>query len=84
MTLAGIYYDRQDYEKAVLFLEKASRSDPTNFFIHEVLGAVYFDQYNQERSYNYRLLAIEEWEKALKLHPQNIRLLSQLTEIRGY
>ncbi|MCK4224099.1 MAG: glycosyltransferase family 39 protein [candidate division Zixibacteria bacterium] len=84
MTLAEIYYDRQDYEKAVLFLERASTFDPTSSFAHEVLGAVYFDQYNQERSYNYRLLAIEEWEKALKLHPQNIRLLSQLTEIRGY
>ncbi len=84
MTLAEIYYDRQDYEKAALFLERASTFDPTSSFAHEVLGAVYFDQYNQERSYNYRLLAIEEWEKALKLHPQNIRLLSQLTEIRGY
>jgi 4-amino-4-deoxy-L-arabinose transferase-like glycosyltransferase len=84
MTLAGIYYERQDYEKAVLFLKKASRSDPTNFFIHEVLGAVYSDQYNQEGGYDYRLLAIEEWEKALKLDPHNIRLLAQLETIRGY
>ena len=84
MTLAEIYYDRQDYEKAALFLERASTFDPTSSFAHEVLGAVYFDQYNQERSYNYRLLAIEEWEKALRLDPQNIRLLAQLEEIRGY
>ena len=84
ITLAEIYYDRQDYEKAALFLEKASRSDPTNFFSHEVLGAVYLDQYNQERDYDYRLLAIEEWEKALELYPQNARLSTQLKKIRGY
>ncbi len=83
MTLAEICFDRKDYEKAALFLERASRSDPTNSFIHEVLGAVYSEQYSQERGYNYRLLAIEEWEKALKLHPQNIRVLAQLEEIRG-
>ena len=84
ITLAGIYYDRQDYEKAASFLEKASRSDPTNFFTHEVLGAVYLDQYNQERGDTYRLLAIEEWERALRLNPQNADLSTQLKEIRGY
>lgn len=84
MTLAEIYYDRQDYGNAASFLERAARSDPTNSFIHEVLGAVYSEQYDQERGYNYRLLAIEEWEKALRLDPQNIRLLAQLEEIRRY
>jgi 4-amino-4-deoxy-L-arabinose transferase-like glycosyltransferase len=84
LTLAEIYYDRQDYEKAASYLERASRSDPTNSFVHELLGAVYADQYDQKRAYNYLLLAIEEWEKALKLHPQNIRLIAQLEEIRGH
>jgi len=84
LTLAEIYYDRQDYEKAASYLERASRSDPTNSVVHELLGAVYADQYDQKRGYNYLLLAIEEWEKALKLHPQNIRLIAQLEEIRGY
>ena len=84
MTLAELHYDGRDYEKAASYLERASRSDPTNSFIHEVLGAVYSEQYDRERGYNYRLLAIEEWEKALRLHPQNIRLLAQLEEIRGY
>jgi 4-amino-4-deoxy-L-arabinose transferase-like glycosyltransferase len=83
MTLAELHYERQDYEKAALFLERASISDPTNSFIHEVLGIVYSDQYDQERVYNYRLQAIEEWEKALKLHPKNTRLLTQLEEIKG-
>jgi tetratricopeptide (TPR) repeat protein len=84
VVLAETYYDRQDYEKAALYLERASRSDPTNSFIHELLGAVYSEQYDQERGYNYLLLAIEEWEKALRLHPRNIRLLIQLEEIRGH
>jgi len=84
IALAEIYFDRQDYEKAALFLERASRSDPTNSFIHESLGAVYSEQYDKERGYNYRLLAIKEWEKALKLHPQNIRLIAHLEEIRGF
>ncbi|MGB7061945.1 MAG: tetratricopeptide repeat protein [Candidatus Zixiibacteriota bacterium] len=84
LTLAEIYYDRQDYEKAVSYLERASRSDPTNSFVHELLGAVYADQYDQKRGYDYLLLAIGEWEKALKLHPQNIRLIAQLEEIRGH
>ncbi len=84
MTLAELHYDRQDYDKTALCLKRASGSDPTNSFIHEVLGAVYSEQYDRERGYNYRLLAIEEWEEALRLHPQNIRLFSQLQEIRGY
>jgi predicted Zn-dependent protease len=84
VTLAETHYDRHDYEKAALYLKRASRSDPTNSFIHELLGAVYADQYDQERGYNYLLLAIEQWERALKLHPQNIRLIAQLEEIRGH
>jgi len=83
-TLAGIYYDRKDFEKAALFLEKASRFDQTNFYTHQVLGAVYLDLYNQEGDDAYRLLAIKEWEKASKLCPRNDDLSVQLKNVRGY
>jgi 4-amino-4-deoxy-L-arabinose transferase-like glycosyltransferase len=84
MTLAEIYYDKQEYDKASLYLERASAFDPTNSFAHEVLGTVYSKQYDQKKGYKYRIWAIEEWEKALKLQPQNIRLIAQLEEIRGH
>lgn len=84
ITLAEIYYDRKDFEKAALFLKKASRFDPTNFFTHQFLGAVYLNLYSQERDDAYMLLAIEEWEEALKLFPQNPGLAAQLKKIRGY
>ncbi|MCJ7576933.1 MAG: tetratricopeptide repeat protein, partial [candidate division Zixibacteria bacterium] len=83
-TLAEIYYDRKDFEKAGSFLEKASEFDPTDFLTHQFLGAVYFNLYNQKRDDTYRLLAIEEYEKALKLFPQNTSLSDQLKNIRGY
>ena len=82
--LAEIYYGRNDFEKAALFLKKASRFDPTNFLIHQFLGAVYSNLYNQKRDDTYKFLAIKEWEKALKLFPQNAGLSAQLKNIRGY
>lgn len=83
-TLAEIYYDRKNFEKAGSFLEKASEFDPTDFLTHQFLGVVYFNLYNQKRDDTYRLLAIEEYEKALKLFPQNTSLSDQLKNIRGY
>jgi tetratricopeptide (TPR) repeat protein len=83
-TLAEIYYDRKDFEKAGSFLEKASEFDPTDFLTHQFLGVVYLNLYNQKRDDAYRLLAIEEYEKALKLFPQNTSLSDQLKNIRGY
>jgi len=83
-TLAEIYYDRKDFERAGSFLEKASEFDPTDFLTHQFLGVVYLNLYNQKRDDAYRLLAIEEYEKALKLFPQNTSLSDQLKNIRGY
>ena len=82
--LAQIYYGRNDLEKALLLLEKALRFDPTNSSTHEFLGAVYLDLYDQTGDDTYKFLAIEEWEKALKLFPQNANLSAQLKNIRGY
>ncbi len=84
ITLAEIYYDRKDFEKVALLLEEASKFDPTNFLVHQFLGGVYLNLYNQKRDDTYRLLAIEEWEEALKLYPQNAGLSAQLKNIRGY
>jgi len=83
-TLAEIYYDRKDFEKAAFCLEKASKFDPTDFVTHQFLGGVYLNLYDQKRDDSYRLLAIEEWEKALKLFPQNEQLADQLRNIKGY
>jgi tetratricopeptide (TPR) repeat protein len=83
-TLAEIYYDRKDLEKAGLFLKKASKFDPTDFSTHQFLGIIYFDLYNQKGDDAYRLLAIKEYEKALKLFPKNADLSDQLKNIRGY
>jgi 4-amino-4-deoxy-L-arabinose transferase-like glycosyltransferase len=83
-TLAEIYYGRKDFENAGSFLEKASEFDPTDFSTHQFLGAVYLNLYNQKRDDTYRLLAIEEYERALKLYPQNTSLSDQLKNIRGY
>jgi 4-amino-4-deoxy-L-arabinose transferase-like glycosyltransferase len=84
ITLAEIYYNRKDFEKSVLFLDKALKFDPTNSITHEILGAAYLNLYNQKGNDTYRLLAIEEYEKALKLFPQNASLSDQLKNIRGY
>ena len=83
-TLAEIYYDRKDFEKAALFLKKASGFDPTNFLIHQFLGAVYLNLYIQKKDDTYKLLGVAEWEEALKLFPQNADLSTQLKNIRGY
>jgi len=84
ITLAQIYYARRDFEKAALFLEKASRSGPTNFLTHWFLGKIYLNLYNQEGDDSYRVLAMEESEKALKLYPQNAGLSARLKMIKGY
>jgi 4-amino-4-deoxy-L-arabinose transferase-like glycosyltransferase len=83
-TLAEIHYDRKDFEKAALFLQEASKFDPTDFFTHYFLGAVYLKLYDQKNDDTYQLLAIKEWERALELFPQNDKLAAQLKNIRGY
>jgi tetratricopeptide (TPR) repeat protein len=83
VALAEIYYDRKDFEKSALFLEKARKFDPTSSFIHQLLGLVYVNLYNQKGDGTHRLLAIEEWERALRLSPQNTELLARLKKLRG-
>jgi hypothetical protein len=83
-TLAEIYYALNDFEKAALVLKEALKFDPTNFITHQFLGEVYVSMYDQEGDDAYRLLAIEEWEKSLKLFPQNAGLSAKLQNIRGY
>jgi 4-amino-4-deoxy-L-arabinose transferase-like glycosyltransferase len=83
VSLAEIHYVRKDFEKAASFLTKAARFDPTNSMIHQLLGLVYLNLYSQKGGDTYRLLAIKEWERALKLFPQNEELSKRLKEIRG-
>jgi len=83
-TLAEIHYRRKDFAKAVSFLEKALRFDRTNFLTHQFLSRVYLDLYNQRGDDGYRLLAIEESQKASKLYPRNTALSTRLGKVRGY
>jgi 4-amino-4-deoxy-L-arabinose transferase-like glycosyltransferase len=83
VALAEIYYGRKDFEKSALFLEKARKFDPTSSFIHQLLGVVYVNLYDQKGNGTHRLLAIEEWEEALRLLPQNTELLARLKKLRG-
>jgi len=83
-TLAEIYYEMKEFEKAALSLEQAAQFNPTDFFIHQQLGLVYLNLMNQTGEDSYRLLAIDQWEKAIKLFPQNTNLAVQLQRIKGY
>jgi 4-amino-4-deoxy-L-arabinose transferase-like glycosyltransferase len=83
-ALAQIYYDRGEYKKALLSLEKAAEFNSTDFMVHQLLGAVYLTLANQTGQESHRLSAIEEWEEALRLFPQNVQLAEQLRQIKGY
>jgi 4-amino-4-deoxy-L-arabinose transferase-like glycosyltransferase len=78
-----LYFNLGEYEKAALALKKAIQFNPTDFLIHQQLGAVYLNLGNQKRDDSYLLLAIEQWEEALKLFPQNTDLAAQLQRIKG-
>ncbi len=87
MTLGEIYYDRQDFQKAASLFDQASNFDPANFLAHQLLGGAYLNLYDQERNDAYLVSAIEEWEKSLRLFPQNVGLsvqLKKLRNLRGY
>jgi Flp pilus assembly protein TadD len=73
-----------EFEKAALSLEKAAQFNPTDFSVHQQLGSVYLTLRNQTGEDSYRLSAIDQWEKALKLFPQNTKLATQLQRIKGY
>jgi len=83
-TLAEIYYEMKEFEKAALSLEQAAKFNPTDFSICQQLGLIYLNLMNQTGEDGYRLLAIDQWEKAIKLFPQNTNLAVQLQRIKGY
>jgi len=83
-TLAKLYYDMEMFQEAAMCLKQATQFHPTDFLIHQQLGSVYLTLMKKTGEDRYRLLAIQEWEKALKLFPQNTNLATQLQMIRGY
>ena len=83
-ALTEIYYEMKEFEKAALSLEQAAQFNPTDFLVHQQLGSVYLNLRNQTGEDSYTLLAIDQWEKALKLFPQNTQLATQLQRIKGY
>ena len=83
-ALTEIYFGMEEFEKAALSSEKAIEFNPTDFVAHQQLGSVYLSLGNQTRQDSYRQLAIEQWEIALKLFPNNRQLAAQLQSIRGY
>jgi 4-amino-4-deoxy-L-arabinose transferase-like glycosyltransferase len=83
VTLAQIYHDKRDLGRAASFLRKASGFDPTNSLLHRFLGDVYLNLYNQTKDDTYKSLVIEEWQRALRLFPQNTELGARLEKIRG-
>jgi hypothetical protein len=82
--LAELHFNMGEYEKAVPALKNAIGFNPTDFLVRNQLGVVYLNLKNQEKDDSYRLLAIEQWEEALKLFPQNTDLAAQLQRIKGY
>lgn len=83
-TLAEIYFDLKEMDKAAIALEKAAQFHPTDFLIHQQLGLVYLHLASQTEDDSYRLKAVGQWEKALELFPENTELAEQLQSIKGY
>ena len=82
-TLAEIYYGLGEFEKSAISLERAAQFNPTDFFVHQQLGLVWLTLQNLTGEESYRLKAIGEWEKSLKLFPENANLAEQLHQIKG-
>jgi tetratricopeptide (TPR) repeat protein len=83
-AITEIYYDMGEYEKAALTLEKAAQFNPTDFVIHQQLGAVYITLAIETDRDSYRLMAIEQWEESLKLFPQNTELAEKLKILKEF
>jgi len=83
-VLAELYYDLREFEKAALSLERAAQFHSTDFSICQQLGLVYLNLMIQTGEESFRLMVIEQWEKALKLFPQNTELAVELQRIKEY
>ncbi len=82
--LGEVYFNKGEFEKSALALENAIRFNPSDFLTHQQLGTVYLNLRKKPDDDTYRLRAIDQWEKALKLFPQNIKLAAQLQRIKGF
>jgi tetratricopeptide (TPR) repeat protein len=83
-ALAQLYFNLGELEKSALSLEGAIRFNPTDFLTHQQLGTVYLNLRRQTGDDNYKRLAIDQWERALRLFPQNTNLAAQLQRLKGY
>jgi 4-amino-4-deoxy-L-arabinose transferase-like glycosyltransferase len=84
VVLAEMYFNLSDFEKSSQALEQAIRFNPTDFLTRQQLGTVYLNLGQQTKQDSYRLLAIDQWERSLKLFPQNTKLAARLQSIKGY
>lgn len=82
-TLAELYFNLGELEKASLSLVRAIKFNPTDFLARQQLGTVYLNLRRETGEDSYLLLAVDQWERALKLFPQNVRLAEQLRRIKG-
>lgn len=82
--IAELNYNLGEYEKTEAALKNAIRFNPFDFLTRHQLGVVYLNLRNQKKDDNYRILAIEQWEEALKIFPQNTDLAAELQRIKGY
>jgi tetratricopeptide (TPR) repeat protein len=84
VALAEMYFNLNDFEKSSQALERAIAFNPTDFLTRQQLGTVYLNLGQQTKQDSYRLLAIDQWERSLKLFPQNTKLAARLQSIKGY
>lgn len=83
-ALAELYFNLGELQKAALSLKGAIKFNPTDFLTHQQLGTVYLNLRRQTGDDNYKRLAIDQWERALRLFPQNTNLAAQLQRLKGY
>ncbi len=82
--LAEIYYQSGDLNKTETALKKAIRFHPTDFFVYQQLGSLYMDFLEKTEEEIYKSKAIGAWEQSIKLCPENLGLVAQLRQLRGY
>ncbi|MDH4223413.1 MAG: glycosyltransferase family 39 protein [candidate division Zixibacteria bacterium] len=70
--------------QAIHYLNKTSEVDPSNFLLHQKLGVLYMNLYRVERNRFYWNKMIDEWEKSLKLYPENKPLRTELQRMKGF